>query len=35
VFTDLSGEPRYDGGSALSSNGLLHEDTLKLLARQE
>ncbi len=31
-FTDLSGNPRYDGGNALSSNGLLHEVALRLLA---
>ncbi|GGM66189.1 histidinol-phosphatase [Longimycelium tulufanense] len=30
-FTDLSGEARYDGGTALSSNGRLHEDALALL----
>lgn len=32
-FTDLSGKPRFDGGSALSSNGLLHDDALRLLRR--
>jgi histidinol-phosphatase len=31
-FTDLSGRARFDGGSALSSNGLLHDDALGLLA---
>jgi histidinol-phosphatase len=30
-FTDLSGEARIDGGSALSSNGELHEAALGLL----
>ena len=30
-FTDLAGEPRPDGGSILSSNGLLHEKALALL----
>ena len=32
-FSDLSGEPRYDNGSALSTNGLLHEDALAILKR--
>jgi histidinol-phosphatase len=27
-FTDLRGERRFDGGSALSTNGLLHEEVL-------
>lgn len=31
-FTDLGGVPRADGGSAVSSNGLLHEDVLAALA---
>lgn len=31
-FSDLSGAPRHDGGSALSSNGLLHEAALALLS---
>jgi histidinol-phosphatase len=31
-FTDLSGAPRLDGGNALSSNGLLHEAALAILA---
>jgi histidinol-phosphatase len=31
-FTDLSGTPRHDGGTALSSNGLLHDAALALLA---
>lgn len=30
-FTDLSGAPTHDGGSALSSNGLLHDAALALL----
>lgn len=30
-FTDLGGVARYDGGSALSSNGLVHDDALDLL----
>lgn len=30
-FTDLDGRPRYDGGTALSSNGRLHEAALALL----
>jgi histidinol-phosphatase len=32
-FTDLTGTPRFDGGSALSTNGLLHDATLDLLHR--
>ncbi len=32
-FSDLAGEPRYDNGSALSTNGLLHEDALAILKR--
>jgi histidinol-phosphatase len=31
VFSDLSGTPRFDGGSALSSNGRLHAAALDLL----
>lgn len=31
-FSDLSGESRFDGGNALSSNGVLHEPALKVLA---
>jgi histidinol-phosphatase len=31
-FSDLSGQPGIDGGSALSTNGLLHEPALTLLA---
>ncbi|MGH9057849.1 MAG: inositol monophosphatase family protein, partial [Acidimicrobiales bacterium] len=30
-FTDLAGNPRADGGSAVSSNGLLHEEALAVL----
>ncbi|HVW42809.1 MAG TPA: histidinol-phosphatase [Amycolatopsis sp.] len=32
-FSDLSGKPTFDGGSALSSNGLLHDAALRLLNR--
>ncbi|RJQ68025.1 histidinol-phosphatase [Pseudonocardiaceae bacterium YIM PH 21723] len=32
-FTDLNGEPRHDNGSALSSNGHLHDVALTLLTR--
>ncbi|SFB34276.1 histidinol-phosphatase [Amycolatopsis marina] len=32
-FTDLTGAATFDGGSALSTNGLLHEATLELLNR--
>ena len=31
-FTDLSGTARADGGSALSTNGLLHDDVLAVLS---
>jgi histidinol-phosphatase len=31
-FTDLSGVPRADGGSALATNGVLHETALKILS---
>ncbi|MBP2339144.1 histidinol-phosphatase [Saccharothrix coeruleofusca] len=30
-FSDLTGAPRYDGGSALSTNGHLHDPALTLL----
>jgi histidinol-phosphatase len=30
-FTDLSGEPRFDGGSGLATNGHLHEAALAIL----
>jgi histidinol-phosphatase len=33
-FTDLSGAARIDGGSAASSNGLLHDATLAALASE-
>jgi histidinol-phosphatase len=33
-FTDFSGCRRLDGGNALSSNGLLHEEVLALLGAQ-
>jgi len=29
-FTDIGGNSRYDGGSAISSNGLIHDDVLDL-----
>lgn len=32
TFTDLTGAARFDGGSALSSNGLLHDSALAVLA---
>jgi histidinol-phosphatase len=32
-FSDLSGAATYEGGSALSSNGLLHDDALAVLKR--
>ncbi len=32
-FTDLSGVARPDGGSAVSTNGLLHDEVLAALAR--
>lgn len=32
-FTDLSGAARYDGGNALSTNGHLHAEALRLLQR--
>ena len=33
TFTDLGGRPTPDGGSAVASNGLLHTEVLKKLAR--
>ena len=30
-FTDFSGDATYDGGSAISTNGLLHDDVLAIL----
>ncbi|MEA2842863.1 MAG: histidinol-phosphatase [Actinomycetota bacterium] len=32
-FTDLTGEARSDGGSALSTNGILHEEVLAALGK--
>lgn len=32
-FSDLNGEARYDNGSALSTNGLLHDEALAILKR--
>ncbi len=32
TFTDLAGQARPDGGSAVCSNGLLHDDVLARLA---
>ena len=32
-FTDLDGAARFDGGTALSSNGLLHDAALAVLQR--
>ncbi|WET80512.1 histidinol-phosphatase [Amycolatopsis sp. QT-25] len=32
-FSDLDGEARYDNGSALSTNGLLHDEVLAILQR--
>ncbi|MGI8691398.1 MAG: hypothetical protein ACR2JK_00630, partial [Geodermatophilaceae bacterium] len=32
AFTDLTGRPGPDGGSAVGSNGPLHEQVLALLA---
>ena len=34
-FTDLSGNARADGGSALSSNGILHEESLGVLQARD
>jgi len=31
TFTDLSGRPTPDGGSAVSTNGILHPEVLSLL----
>jgi histidinol-phosphatase len=33
-FTSLDGEARYDGGSAVSTNGLLHDDVLAWLGQR-
>jgi histidinol-phosphatase len=32
-FTDLRGEPRIDGGSGVSTNGVLHDEVLELFRR--
>ena len=32
-FSDLRGQPRYDGGSAVTTNGLLHDEVLAQLNR--
>jgi histidinol-phosphatase len=32
-FTDLTGTPDYAAGSALSTNGKLHDEALRLLAK--
>jgi histidinol-phosphatase len=32
-FTDLGGRPRHDGGSALATNGLLHDQVLARIRR--
>jgi histidinol-phosphatase len=34
-FTDLGGVARPDGGNALSSNGLLHDEVLGILSGGE
>jgi histidinol-phosphatase len=34
-FTDLSGTPTAEGGSALSTNGLLHDEVLEILRTRE
>ena len=33
-FTDLSGNPRADGGSGLATNGLLHDAALEIVGRR-
>ena len=33
-FTDLENRPRSDGGNAVSTNGLLHDEVLAVLARR-
>ncbi|MGH3275124.1 MAG: histidinol-phosphatase [Streptosporangiaceae bacterium] len=33
IFTDLAGRPSPDGGSAVCTNGPLHDEVLKLLSR--
>jgi histidinol-phosphatase len=32
-FTNLRGAPRYDGGSAVATNGVLHDEVVALLNR--
>ena len=32
-FSDLTGQPRADGGSGLSTNGVLHEEVLAMVHR--
>ena len=34
-FTDLEGRPRSDGGNAVTTNGLLHDEVLAVLARRD
>jgi histidinol-phosphatase len=34
-FTDLEGRPRADGGSAVTTNGLLHEEVLAAFGRRD
>jgi histidinol-phosphatase len=34
-FTDLEGRPRADGGSAVTTNGVLHEDVLAAMGRTD
>ena len=34
-FTDLEGRPRADGGSAVTTNGLLHGDVLAAMGRAD
>ena len=31
LFTDVEGQARFDGGSGVSTNGLLHQEVLSLL----
>jgi histidinol-phosphatase len=34
-FTDLEGRPRADGGSAVTTNGLLHDAVLEMIGRRD
>lgn len=34
-FTDLEGLPRSDGGNAVTSNGLLHDEVLAVIGRRD